>query len=87
MEVGRVRRLVGFGGSHFGRTLTWVAADVYALYALTTVAGLSTPEAAAVFLGTMAFSAVADLGVGWSLDRWGVPRAVVLVSAAIVSSA
>jgi hypothetical protein len=56
MDRGELRGLAGFGASHFGRTLTWVAADLYAFFALTTVAGLSAPAAGAAFCATMVLS-------------------------------
>lgn len=79
--------LVWFGGSHFGRTLIWVAADVYAFYALTVVAALSAEEAGAVFLATMLFSAACDVTVGWMLDRGHAPSAGLLAVAATVAAA
>ena len=78
--------MLWFGGSHFGRTLVWVAADVYAFYALTVVAALSAEEAGAVFLATMLFSAVCDLTVGWILDRGHLPSAGLLAVAALVAA-
>lgn len=87
MDLTVVRRLAGFGGSHFGRTLTWVAADLYALYALTQVAHLQPALAGLVFLVTMSLSAVCDFAIGWALDRRGIPSTPWLVAAALASSA
>lgn len=82
-----IRSLAWFGGSHFGRTIVWVTADVYAFYTLTMVAGLPASVAGPIFLATMLFSAACDLAVGRALDRKAVPRTGLLISAAIVSSA
>lgn len=85
----RARRaggLIGFGASHFGRTVVWVAADLYALYALTRIAGLSDAVAGGAFLLVMLFSAACDLAVGGVIDRYGSPGVRTLVGAAGLSS-
>lgn len=88
MDVGtrRAGRLIGFGASHFGRTVVWVAADLYALYALTRIAGLSDAVAGGVFLLVMLFSAACDLVVGGLIDRHGSPGVRTLIGAAGLSS-
>lgn len=82
----RAGGLIGFGASHFGRTVVWVAADLYALYALTRISGLSDGMAGGVFLLVMLFSAACDLVVGVLIDRYGSPGARTLIGAAGLSS-
>lgn len=87
MGKAQLNGLIGFGASHFGRTVVWVAADLYALYALTRVAGLADVAAGGVFLLVMLFSAACDVAVGWLIDRYGSPGPRALAAAAILSSA
>ncbi|MEQ7156455.1 MFS transporter [Brevundimonas aurifodinae] len=59
-----------YAASHFGKTILWATTEVYGVFSLTDLIGLSPVTAAATFVMLLVWSALCDLAVGFGLDRF-----------------
>jgi GPH family glycoside/pentoside/hexuronide:cation symporter len=57
-----------YATSHFGKTILWATTEVYGVFSLTDLIGLSPVTAAATFVLLLVWSALCDLAVGYGLD-------------------
>jgi Na+/melibiose symporter-like transporter len=79
-----------YGGAHFGKSLFWYSSELLFAFFLTELAGLEPSEMGLVLVSGFLVSAIIDVSVGLSLQRWlqNAPAAGWLqVAGAVLSSA